>query len=309
MHALRLARAVTGRRGLVKFDGAYHGHHDLGVWSFEHSEPDAGRPVAESAGVQNGIAADLAIVPFNDPVAIGALLDAEPDRFAAVICEPLQRALPPEPGFLDAVRAACDRTGTVLIFDEVVTGFRLAPGGAQERYGVSADLTTLGKALAGGMPLAALAGRRDLMEHLATQSDAATRSYHCGTFNGYLAGVECAHATLDVLIEGGGIAELERITEATVEALRPCFADAGEPVWFAAAAGLFQPYFIDRPVRNAADVRASDLARLKRYTELLLQAGVYKLPNKGYVGLAHGDDELARLADATTWALRRLDLE
>ena len=295
MHALRLARAVTGRRGIVKFDGAYHGHHDLGVWSFEHSEPDAGRPVAESAGIQHGIAADLAVVPFNDPVAIGALLDAEPDRFAAVICEPLQRALPPEPGFLDAVRVACDRTGTVLIFDEVVTGFRLAPGGAQERYGVSADLTTLGKALAGGMPLAALAGRRDLMEHLATQSDAATRSYHCGTFNGYLAGVECAHATLDLLIEGGGIAELERITQATVEVLRPCFADAGEPVWFASAAGLFQPYFTDRPVRNAADVRASDLARLKRYTELLLQAEVYKLPNKGYVGLAHGDDELARL--------------
>jgi glutamate-1-semialdehyde 2,1-aminomutase len=309
MHALRLARAVTGRRGIVKFDGAYHGHHDLGVWSFEHSEPDAGRPVAESAGTQHGIAGDLAVVPFNDPVAIGALLDAEPDRFAAVICEPLQRALPPEPEFLDAVRAACDRTGTVLIFDEVVTGFRLAPGGAQERYGVNADLTTLGKALAGGMPLAALAGRRDLMEHLATQSDAATRSYHCGTFNGYLAGVECAHATLDVLIDGGGIDELERITQATVEALRPCFADAGEQVWFAAAGGLFQPYFIDRPVRNAADVRASDLARLKRYTELLLQAGVYKLPNKGYVGLTHGDDELARLADATTWALRRLDLE
>jgi glutamate-1-semialdehyde 2,1-aminomutase len=307
MHAIRLARAVTGRRGIVKFDGAYHGHSDLGVWSFEHSEADGERPIAESAGVQHGIADDLAVVAFNDPEAIAALLDAQPERFAAVICEPLQRALPPEPGFLEAVRAACDRSGAILIFDEVVTGFRLAPGGAQERYGVHADLTTLGKALAGGMPLAALAGRRALMEHLAPQSDPETRSYHCGTFNGYLAGVECAHATLDELIEGGGLQALEAITQTTVQALHACFADAGEPVWIAAAPGLFQPYFTDGPVRDAAAVRASDLRRLERYTELLLEAGVYKLPNKGYLSLAHGEDEVARLVDATRWALGRLD--
>jgi glutamate-1-semialdehyde 2,1-aminomutase len=306
MHAIRLARAATGRRGIVKFDGAYHGHSDLGVWSFEHSLPDGTRPIVESAGVQHGIADDIAVVPFNDAEAIGPLLDAEPDRFAAVICEPLQRALPPEPGFLEAVRAACDRSGAILIFDEVVTGFRLAPGGAQERYGVPADLTTLGKALAGGMPLAALAGRRRLMEHLDPHSDPQTRSYHCGTFNGYLAGVECAHATLDALIEGGGLERLERITQATVDALHACFADAGEPVSIAAAPGLFQPYFSDRPVRDAAGVRASDLACLARYTELLLQAGVYKLPNKGYLSLAHGEDEVAQLVEATRWALGRL---
>jgi glutamate-1-semialdehyde 2,1-aminomutase len=306
LHALRLARAVTGRRGIVKFDGAYHGHHDLGVWSFEHSEPDGTRPVPESAGVQTGIAGDIVVLPFNDAAAIGALLDAQPDRFAAVICEPLQRALPPEPGFLEAVRAACDRSGAVLIFDEVVTGFRLAPGGAQERYGVPADLTTLGKALAGGMPLAALAGRRDLMAHLAPQSDAATRSFHCGTFNGYLAGVECAHATLDVLLDQGGIARLEEITQETAEALRRSFRDAGCSVHVTAAGGLFQPYFSERPVRNAADVRASDLARLQRFHELLLDAGVYKLPNKGYVGLAHGQEELVQLTEATAWALSEL---
>jgi glutamate-1-semialdehyde 2,1-aminomutase len=204
------------------------------------------------------------------------------------------------------VREACDRAGTVLVFDEVVTGFRLAPGGAQERYGVEADLTTLGKALAGGMPLAALAGRRDLMDHLSPGGDASRRTYHCGTFNGYLAGVECAHATLDLLIEGGGIDALERLTGETVEVLRRAFADAGEPVWIAAAGGLFQPYFSAAPVHDAAGVRASDLERLGRYTALLLEAGVYKLPNKGYVGLAHGADELARLDEATRWALARL---
>jgi glutamate-1-semialdehyde 2,1-aminomutase len=306
MHALRLARAVTGRRGIVKFDGAYHGHHDLGVWSFEESPADGTRPVAESAGVQAGIGEDIAIAPFNDPAAIAALLDADPDRFAAVICEPLQRALPPEPGFLEAVRAACDRTGTVLIFDEIVTGFRLAPGGAQERYGVAADLTTLGKALAGGMPLAALVGRRELMQHMATQSDRATRTYHCGTFNGYLAGVECAHASLDELVDGGGLERLASITERTVEGLRACFADAGEEVWITSAPGLFQPYFSAVPIRDAAGVRASDRARLRRFTALLLEAGVYKLPNKGYVSLAHGEEEIERLVAASRWALSRL---
>ncbi len=205
-------------------------------------------------------------MPFNDPVAIGALLDAEPDRFAAVICEPLQRALPPEPGFLDAVRVACDRTGTVLIFDEVVTGFRLAPGGAQERYGVGARPHHARQG-AGRRHAARRAGRPARPD--GAPGDAERRRHaelplrHVQRLPG---GVECAHATLDLLIEGGGIAELERITQATVEVLRRCFADAGEPVWFAAAGGLFQPYFTDRPVRNAADVRASDLARLKRYT-------------------------------------------
>lgn len=134
-HALRLARAVTGRAGIVKFDGAYHGHHDLAVWSFEHSPTRPPIPFPESAGVQAGVASDLVVLPFNDAAAVTELLSARPDRFAAVICEPFQRALAPVPGFLDALRQACDATGTVLVFDEVVTGFRLRRAGRRSATG------------------------------------------------------------------------------------------------------------------------------------------------------------------------------
>lgn len=302
-HALRLARAATGRSGILKFDGGYHGHHDLATWSFESGRA-GDPPVAESAGIQRGVERDVAVVPFNDATAARAALSAQPQRFAAVIVEPFQRALEPQPGFLESLREACDSVGAVLIFDEVVTGFRFAPGGAQARYGVTPDLTTLGKALAGGLPLAALAGRRELMEHLSPASPEAQRSYHCGTFNGYLLGVECAHATLDEMLARDGAAVLERRSQQVADGLRRAFADACVPVWVSAAGGLFQPYFSAVPVIDAAGVRASDLAAQAEYHRLLLEAGVYKLAPKGYVSLAHGDDEIEQLLEATRWALR-----
>jgi glutamate-1-semialdehyde 2,1-aminomutase len=305
LHALRLARAVTGRAGIVKFDGAYHGHHDLAVWSFEHSPSRPPEPFPESAGVQRGVASDLVVLPFNDPGAVAELLAAQPERFAAVICEPFQRAIPPQPGFLEAVRRACDAAGTVLIFDEVVTGFRLAPGGAQQRYGVVPDLTTLGKALAGGLPLAALAGRRHLMEHLDPAAGEPT-SFHCGTFSGYLLGVECAHATLDVLVEQGGIARLEALGELAAERLRRACADLGVPAAVTMAGGVFQLYFTAGTIRSAADVRAADQALSAAYHRLLLEAGIYKLVPKGYLGLAHDEGHVEELAVATAWALSRL---
>jgi glutamate-1-semialdehyde 2,1-aminomutase len=305
-HALRLARAVTSRTGIVKFDGAYHGHHDLAVWSFEHSPTHPPDPYPESAGVQRGVASDLVVLPFNDAEAVAQALGAQPGRFAAVICEPFQRAIPPRPGFLEAVRRACDATGTVLIFDEIVTGFRLAPGGAQQRYGVVPDLTTLGKALAGGLPLAALAGQRRFMEHLDPDLGGSGFSFHCGTFNGYLLGVECAHATLDVLLEQGGLARLEELGELAAERLRRACADLGMPVDVTVAGGVFQPYFTDRPVRSAADARAADQVLTAAYHRLLLEAGVYKLAAKGYLGLAHDEGHVEELGEATTWALGRL---
>jgi glutamate-1-semialdehyde 2,1-aminomutase len=305
-HALRLARTATGRAGIVKFDGAYHGHHDLGVWSFEQSPTEPPVPFPESAGVQDGVAGDVVVLPFNDPEAITELLATRPRRFAAVICEPFQRALAPRPGFLEAVRRACDTSGTVLIFDEVVTGFRFAPGGAQERYGVVPDLTTLGKALAGGLPLAALAGRRRLMEHLGPGGGRTPSSFHCGTFNGWLLGVESAHATLDILVEGGGLGRLEELGRLAADALGRVAADRGVPVQLATAGGVFQLWFGDLPVTSAADIRATDLARSAAWHRRLLEAGVYKLAPKGYVGLAHDEGHISELAGAAAWALDRL---
>ena len=305
MHALRLARAITGRAGIVKFDGAYHGHHDLVTWSFEWSPSAGPDPVPESAGTQPGIEHDIVVLPFNDAAAIRDLLDAEPDRFAAVIIEPIQRAIPASVEFLAAAREACDRAGTVLIYDEIVTGFRAAPGGYQEVAGVLPDLTTLGKALGGGIPIAALAGRRDLMVRLSPEWPADERSFHCGTFNGYQLGAEAAHVTLDLLIDGG-IAMLDELSRAAGHALRRAFKDAGTPVQVLDGYGLFQPYFTAEPVTDAAAVRASDRAQLIRFHELLLEAGVFKLLAKGYVSLAHGPGDIDRIEDAARWALGRL---
>ena len=304
-HALRLARAVTGRPGIVKFDGGYHGHHDLGSWSFEWTPGQPPMATPESAGIQAGLEDDIVALPFNDPEAVAGLLAAQPTRFAAVILEPIQRAIPATPEFLQAVRDACTRTGTVLIFDEIVTGFRCAPGGAQEAMGVTPDLTTLGKALGGGVPIAALAGRRDLMEHLDPSRDRVARSFHCGTFNGYLLGVEAAHATLDLLVDGGGIAELDRLSRRAGDALRRAFADVGVPVVVLDGCGLFQHYFGEGPIRRASDVRATDHEALVRWHHELLALGVYKLEAKGYVSLAHEDRHFEALEEAASEAVRR----
>jgi glutamate-1-semialdehyde 2,1-aminomutase len=276
------------------------------VWSFEHSAGAPPHPIAESAGIQPGVRDDVVVLPFNDASALEDALSAEPHRFAAVILEPFQRAIPPVPGFLERVREACSRAGTVLIFDEIVTGFRFAPGGAQERYGVVPDLTALGKALAGGVPLAALAGRRELMEHLDQTRPGADLSFQCGTFNGNLLGVECAHTALDVMVDEGGISALRRITGAAADALRAAFADEGVPVTVTAEGGVFQPYFTAGPVVNADDVRASDTAMAAAYHARLLDAGVYKLPAKGYLSIVHDDAAVGELADATRWALRSI---
>ncbi len=306
-HALRLARAVTGRDGIVKFDGAYHGHHDLATWSFEQTPTEIPRPTPESRGIQPGVAEDVVALPFNDAAAVRALFAAHPDRFAALICEPHQRALAPKPGFLETLREVCDKTGTVLIFDEIVTGFRLATGGGQEKYGVLPDLTALGKALTGGLPMSALVGKRAVMEHLDPASPAENFAFQCGTYNGYYLAAECAHTTLDILVEEGGIALINRLGELVREKLERAFFDAGEPVTVGCEGPMFHPYFTDRPVENNADIRATDLAKSAAFHTKLVEGGIYKEFVKGYVGTCHDESHLDELASVTGWALRALN--
>ena len=306
-HAMRLARAVTGRAGIIKFDGAYHGHHDLAVWSYEQTRTQIPAPTAESRGIQSGVAEDMTVLPFNDIAAIRETLRARPDHFAAVICEPHQRALPPLPGFLEALREACDRAGTVLIFDEIVTGFRLAAGGGQELYGVVPDLTTLGKAMTGGMPMSALVGKRNLMEHLDPASPPENFAFQCGTYNGYLLATECAHTTLDILIEENGLARLQELGALARERIEKAFVDAGEPVYMSGQGPMFHPYFSARPVHNNADIRASDTEKSAAFHCKLLEGGIYKEFVKGYVGLPHTESHMDEFADVTRWALRQLN--
>jgi len=301
-HALRLARAVTGRAGIIKFDGAWHGHHDLAVWSMELSPTQVPEPYPVSAGIQRGVSEDLVVLPFNDAAMVRHMLRNHPGRFAAVICEPMQRTLVPRPGFLEVLREECDRAGTVLIFDEVVTGFRLAPGGAQQKYGVTPDLATLGKALAGGVPLSALVGRRALMEHLAPGSDPATYSFHCGTFNAYPLGIECAHTTLDILVGDRGIDLLARLGASAREAVARTLSDCGLAAQVTGDGPLFHFYFSEEPIEDHAAVRRSNLALSDAIHRRMYAAGIYKQFSKAYLSVVHTEDHISAFCDALRWA-------
>lgn len=303
MHALRLARAVTGRQGFIKFDGAWHGHHDLASWSMESSPTDIPTPYPASAGMQRGVADDLVVLPYNDAEYVKRVLREEPSRFAAVICEPAQRALTPVPGFLETLREECDRTGTALIFDEVVTGFRLAPGGAQEKYGVTPDLTTLGKALSGGLPLSALVGKRSFMEHLTPGSDAAKFSFHCGTFNGSPLAVECAHATMDIMTREGGIARLAELGELARERVAAVFKDLKVDAQVTGGGGpLFGFYFTKEPVINQAQARRSNLKLLDAIHRRMYAAGIYKQATKNYLAIVHTVGHIEEFCSVLRWA-------
>lgn len=305
-HALRLSRAVTGRQKIIKFDGAWHGHHDLAVWSMELSPTRIPEPYPISAGIQNGVRENLMVLPFNDAKYFKEVMAAHPNEFAAVICEPMQRTLKPLPGFLETLRDECARWGTVLIFDEVVSGFRLAPGGAQEKYGVVPDLTTLGKALGGGMPLSAFVGRRELMEHIDAATPSETYNFHCGTFNGHPIGVECAHTAIDILVNEGGIDQISALGDYARERLRQTFQELGVEAQITGDGPVFHFYLTAEPVHDHAAVRRSDIALSDAMHREMYAAGIYKNFSKAYVSTAHDRDHVDELAEALKWSYAKV---
>jgi glutamate-1-semialdehyde 2,1-aminomutase len=295
--ALRLARAATGRRAIVKFEGHYHGWFDNVLWSHAPALSDAGaaaRPtaVAGSAGQEAEAGDGLVVLPWNDADAVRSRLAA--GDIAAVIMEPVMcntSAIWPAEGYLEAVRAACDEHGTLLIFDEVITGFRLAPGGAQEVLGVTPDLAVFGKAIANGFPVACLAGSRQLLERFG----AAGAVMHAGTYNGQPVGMAATVAALETMRSGGvherlataGASLMQGIT--SVLAARGIAATVqGHPSIFHVALG------IDHPIRNYRDAATSDKAAYVRLTTALLQRGVRALERGAwFMSTAHSDDDIA----------------
>jgi|SRR5579862_2274491 len=300
-HALRLSRAVTGRQGVIKFDGAWHGHHDLAVWSMELSPTKIPEPYPVSAGIQHGVREDLIVLPFNDIKQFRACMKEHGHRLAAVICEPVQRTISPIPGFLEALRDECDRSGTVLIFDEVVSGFRLAPGGAQEKYRVTPDLTTLGKAVSGGVPLSAIVGKKRLMEHLDPRSDPKTYDFHCGTYNANALGIESAHTTLDILIEENGLKKLGELGDFARERLRATLTDLKQDAVVTGEGPLFHFYLTKEPIHDHAAVRRSNLTLSDAVHRKIYEAGIYKQFSKSYLSLVHSQDDIEALCDALVW--------
>jgi glutamate-1-semialdehyde 2,1-aminomutase len=301
MSAIRLARAATGRDPILKFAGAYHGHVD-GLLA------DAGSGLATqgipaSPGVTEAQANDTEVVPWNDRDAVSRALDERPP--AAILVEPYPANMglvPPGDGFLEFLRSAADASGALLVFDEVISGFRVGPGGVQGLTGVMPDLTVLGKVIGGGLPAAAYAGSRELMERIAPAGDV----YQAGTLSGNPLAVAAGLATL-ALLDDDAYARLGRTTDALAAGLAAAAADAGVPVQVPHVTGLFTIFFSDRPVNNYADAQACDMDAYARFCRAMLERGIYP-PASGYEAwfpsLAHTDEHVERTLAAAREAFR-----
>jgi glutamate-1-semialdehyde 2,1-aminomutase len=294
MSALRLARAATGRDRIAKFAGAYHGHVD-GLLA-EAGSGLATQGIPASPGVTAAQAADTIVVPW------GTLPDGE---FAAILCEPypanMGLVLPPE-GFLAALRERADETGALLIFDEVISGFRVAPGGAQEREGVTPDLSILGKVIGGGLPAAAYAGPRELMQRVAPAGDV----YQAGTLSGNPLATAAGLATLR-LLDAAAYERLELLAAALAAGLRDAAAAAGVPVQVCHTTGLLTVFFSEEPVRDYDDAKACDTERYAAFCRAMLDRGVYLPPSQfeaWFPSLAHTDAHVERTLEAAGEAFK-----
>ena len=293
MAAIRLARGATGRERIVKFEGCYHGHGDSFLVKAGSGALTLGLP--NSPGVPTELADLTMTLPYNDFDAATTFFDAIGDQIGGLIIEPIvgnANCILPREGYLQHLRALCTRHGTLLIFDEVMTGFRVALGGAQQRYGVTPDLSTFGKIIGGGMPVGAYGGRRDLMRQIAPSGPI----YQAGTLSGNPVAMAAGLATLDLIREPGFHADLERGTHALCDGLEAAAREAGVAFHTTRAPGMFGLYFRDGPVETFAEAMASDTARFNRFFHAMLERGVYFAPSAfeaGFLSSAHGEAEIA----------------
>lgn len=301
MSAIRLARGFTGRDLLVKFEGCYHGHADALLVKAGSGALTLGVPT--SAGVPQAAAAGTLTLPYNDIASAKALFLREGRHIAAVIVEPVagnMNCVPPLPGFLEGLRDLCDQFGAVLVFDEVMTGFRVALGGAQARYGVKPDLTTLGKVIGGGLPVGGFGGRRDIMSNLAPVGPV----YQAGTLSGNPLAMAAGLETLAQVSVPGFFESLEQKTLALTKGLRVAASQAGVPFTTNQVGGMFGLFFTEAPaVATYQQVMACDSKRFSHFFHGMLERGIYLAPSAyeaGFVSAAHTDDDLARTIAAAT---------
>jgi glutamate-1-semialdehyde 2,1-aminomutase len=303
--ALRLARAYTGRDKIMKLEGGYHGNHDYGLMSVTPSDPPPyPAPAPEAAGIPAAVRETVLIAPFNDIETTQDLILEHRQELAAVIVEPLQRALPPQPGFLAGLRDACRRAGVLLIFDEVVTGFRLAWGGAQERYGVVPDLATYGKVIGGGYPLAAICGPHAIMR---AADPAAGRAGVAltGTLSGNPVSAAAGIATLKVLERGRDVIypRLYDYGERLRRGMAARFAAHHVSAQAVGEGPVFQIYVQEQPIRDYRDTLAADGAAWKRFCFEMTRRGVFLNGGKVYCSAAHSEDDLRRTLEVCDAAL------
>ncbi len=304
MSCVRLARGFTGRDKIVKFEGCYHGHVDsllvrAGSGALTHGQPD-------SAGVPADLAALTLTLPFNDPAALEEVFARHGADIAAVIVEPVPAnagLIPPRPGFLAKLREVCTAHGALLIFDEVMTGFRVAKGGVQELTGVTPDLTAMGKVIGGGLPVGAFGGRADVMDHLSPDGPV----YQAGTLSGNPLAMAAGLAQLRELERTGGWMQLEQLGAQFEAATREALAANDLNYAFHRLGSMFCLFFTAGPVRDLTEAKKADTAKFAKFFHYCLEYGVYLAPSQfetGFISTAHTPQDIGRTAEVVTNALR-----
>ena len=307
MSALRLARAATKRDAFLKFSGGYHGHGDSFLVEAGSGAATFGTP--SSPGVTTGTAKDTLTLPFNDLAAVKNLFAQDGDKIAAIIVEPIagnMGCVLPAPGFLEGLRTICDQYGALLIFDEVMTGFRVARGGAQEYYGITPDLTTLGKIIGGGLPVGAYGGRADLMEMISPVGPV----YQAGTLSGNPLATAAGNATLDLLGQPGVYESLEKKSEKLLNGISSALTMSKIPHLTGRVGSMFGLFFTDQPqVVNFDQAAKCNLNRFQTWFHGMLKAGIYLAPSQfeaGFISLAHGDEEIEKTIAAAQSVAQQL---
>jgi glutamate-1-semialdehyde 2,1-aminomutase len=308
LYAMRLARAFRGRDKILKFEGGYHGMSDYGLMSLWPERPgNFPQAAPDSAGIPASVRDEVLVCPYNDLATAQDLIHAHHDEIGGVIVEPMQRLITPEPGFLQGLREITREYGIPLIFDEVVTGFRLAYGGAQEYYGVVPDICTLGKVIGGGFPLAAIAGRDDIMAHLDRARVGADGFMpQVGTLSGNPVAASAGLATLAILRRPGAYERIFANGEAIRDGLATALHDAGIEATVPGEPPMFDAVFSGARVRNYRDSISGDAALSRRFNAMVRERGVFKSDNKIYVSLAHDTADIALAITAFQDAARAL---
>jgi glutamate-1-semialdehyde 2,1-aminomutase len=307
LYAMRLARAYKKRDKILKFEGGYHGMSDYGLMSLAPKRAgNFPQPIPDSAGIPKSIRDEVLVAPFNDLETVASLVREHKDELAAIIVEPFQRLIPPKPGFLEGLRKLTKEHGLLLIFDEVVTGFRFAYGGAQAYYGVTPDICTLGKAIGGGFPLAAIAGRADIMAHFdkgAVAEDAFL--LQIGTLSGNPVAAVAGLKTLEILKRPGAYDQIFKTGRALMEGYADILKTAGVEARVVGDAPMFDIVFTGREVTEYRSSRGDD-TKMKRCNVLLREHGVLKSESKYYISLAHTADDVEHTLAAFTSSIAAL---
>ena len=292
MAVLRLMRAFTGRDKLIKFEGCYHGHADMFLVKAGSGVATLGLP--DSPGVPRSTTSNTLTAPYNDLEAVKELFAENPDAISGVILEPIvgnAGFIPPEPGFLEGLRELTKENGALLVFDEVMTGFRISYGGAQERFGVTPDLTTLGKVIGGGLPVGAYGGRKDIMSMVAPAGPV----YQAGTLSGNPLAMTAGIKTLEILKQEGSYERLESMTKRLINGICESAKAAGLAINGKSISGMFGFYLCDGPVRNFEEAKQSNSEYFGKLHRSMLQKGVYLAPSAfeaGFMSLAHSEDDI-----------------